>query len=414
LEFRLERAGVISGTVTDEDNDPVEGLLVRAQRLRFSPGGRQHVISARSTTTDDLGNFRLSGLAPGLYYVVAAGQEGSSIGTGAPYSYAPTYFPGVGSRDSANRLQVTSGDEVRRVDILVRGKPTFTIRGVIVDSSPSSGRRSFGVGFTSGGSTTTTMARRDGSFILKGIEPGDYTLTGIVYSEGREQGRGYSRVRVEDSNVQVVIEIGHTAEVRGEVKVEDAKKNSLQDLRVFLQPEIESGTLGAADVEEDGRFAIRDVTEGSYTFEIVGRNHEVYLKSARCGGVDYSTRPLELIRDKILEDCVLTLRQDLAQVSGFVNREAGPVHGALVVLIPVDLERRRMPRHTGTAQTDANGSFLLRGVIPGEYFAFAMMPTDDAAYYDLEFPERNLNKADRIIVKPGQGLTLNLKLFQPR
>jgi hypothetical protein len=259
-----------------------------------------------------------------------------------------------------------------------------------------------------------TVASQDGTFNLRGVEAGEYTLTGIVYSEGTAQRRGYRRVRVEDADVRVVIEIGQAAEVQGRVTIDDGEGISLQGLRVFLRPEIESGTLGASQVEADGRFMVRDVTEGSYTFEIIGRSDEVYLKSARCGAEDFTIRPVELTKDHVLENCELTLGHDLAQISGFVNREGEPVAGSVVVLIPAELERRKIPRHTGTAQTDATGAFLLRGVIPGDYFAFAVLPTGDSAYYDTEFPERNRDKAERIIVKPGKSLALNLKLFQPR
>jgi protocatechuate 3,4-dioxygenase beta subunit len=408
LELRLGRAGVISGTITDEDNEPVEGVLVRAQRVRFSPGGRQQVTTARSTTTDDLGNYRLPGLAPGFYYVMAAGREGVSVGSETPYGYAPTYYPGVAERESAHRVQVTAGEEARGVDIAVQSRPTLTISGVIVDNAPRI--RGYGIGFTSGGSTALRTARADGSFELRGIEPGEYTLTAITYLEDGRQRRAHQRIHVGNADLRVVMEIGQPAEVRGEVRIEDTTRISLRGLRVFLQPEIESSPLGGASVEEGGRFVIRDVAEGRYSFEIAGAPEEAYLESARCGGEDFTGQPMELSKGQVREDCVLTLRSDAVHVTGVVLREAEPVAGAVVVLIPVERERRKKPRHTGTAQTDANGGFVMRGVIPGEYFAFAVEPTDDASYYDLDFPERNRDRAERVTIKPGGSFTLSLKM----
>ncbi len=41
IDFQLQRGGVISGTVTDQDGEPVPGLLVQAMAFPFQPGGAQ-------------------------------------------------------------------------------------------------------------------------------------------------------------------------------------------------------------------------------------------------------------------------------------------------------------------------------------------------------------------------------------
>jgi hypothetical protein len=69
IDFRLDRAGVLSGNVIDEDNEPVEGVEVRAMRVRYLPGGRERLVTSRTARTDDLGDYRIPGLTPGMYYV---------------------------------------------------------------------------------------------------------------------------------------------------------------------------------------------------------------------------------------------------------------------------------------------------------------------------------------------------------
>jgi len=421
IEFRLQRAGVISGTVTDEDQEPVEGVTVRAERIRFSPGGHQQTVSARTTRTDDLGSFRLYGLAPGSYYVKAGGREGVSIGGVAAVGYTAAYYPGVAIPEEASRVQVTAGAETRRVDVSVRAGKTYTVSGVIVDATPAAGRKNYSIGFASGNSLAIrSLEPQEGSFTLRGIEPGEYTLVAMVSrdagpldSPGR---RGYRSVKVVDSDVSVTIEVGRSAEVRGEVRVEEAGEFSLRGLSVRLRPESENGVSGTGTVEEDGTFRVTDVPEGNYVFELQGREDEVYLKEARCAGEDRVVQPLALVADQVVDRCELTLARDVARVDGVVlGKEEHPVRGAVVVLIPRDPVRRQIPRHTATAQTDASGQFSLRGVISGDYFAFATMPTEDAAYYDLEFPNRNRDKAEAITVEPSEAHTLGLKLLaQPR
>jgi hypothetical protein len=70
LLFKLARAAVITGKVFDEDGEPMVGVTVRAMRQDFS-NGRKGLGFANENLTDDLGEFRLFGLAPGRYYISA-------------------------------------------------------------------------------------------------------------------------------------------------------------------------------------------------------------------------------------------------------------------------------------------------------------------------------------------------------
>jgi len=116
LEVRLRRGAAISGRVVDEYGDPVERVMVRAMRYRWTGSERQMSIQA-STSTDDLGNYRLFGLEPGRYYLqvtpgvsstVAAGQ----VGKQARLAYAPVYYPGTIEESAASPVEVTAGAEL--------------------------------------------------------------------------------------------------------------------------------------------------------------------------------------------------------------------------------------------------------------------------------------------------------------
>src|ERR1700678_2372921 len=69
IDVRLLAAAVISGTVLDEDNQPLEGAQVSAVRLRYQKGGQQTEQPLKSVAADDQGNFRLYGLPEGNYFV---------------------------------------------------------------------------------------------------------------------------------------------------------------------------------------------------------------------------------------------------------------------------------------------------------------------------------------------------------
>jgi hypothetical protein len=417
IDFRLERAGVLSGMVIDEDNEPVEGVEVRAMRVRFFPGGRERLVTARTARTDDLGSYRIPSLTPGMYYVQAGGR-GEGVRVGGPISavgYAVTFYPGVATREEANLVQVTSGNETTRIELAVRSTPTYSISGVIADAKAGSGMRRYNVGFASGGSQAlTNVDRDDGTFVMRGLEPGEYNLIAQVWDSQGVPRSGFRSVHIMSADVQVVIEIGAVSAVQGEVRAEDGKPMSFSGMMISLQASDERNVSPSGVIDEKGRFAVSNVPAGKYSILLATRDRDVYLKEARCRGQDALANLLTLNAAEVFDDCTLHVARDVGKVIGAVKQDDKPAEGMAVVLIPVDMERRKMARHMSMAQTDANGTFEIRGVIPGEYFAFAVASADDAPYYQLEFADRNRELATRITVKPNELRTAELKVAKAR
>ncbi|GEM_PF-1772670 len=415
-EFRLNPSGVISGTVLDEDRDPVEGLSVTALRLRFSAGGKQRAVVVRNTVTDDEGNYRLPGLSPGLYYVQASGRgEAIAISTlASAFSYGQAFHPGVTTQQEASRVQVVSGQQTRGVDIVVRSTATFTISGVIVDKQSASNTTQYSVGFARGGGTAMGSANSDGSFKLRGLTPGEYLVVARISDEGKPSRRGFANVRLTDSDVRIAVEVGRTSEIRGKARMDKAELYKFAELRVVLIPDSEDGVAGGATIAGDGQFTIRDIPSGNYRFQLSGRESELYLREVRCGGEDFTGKQISLDPEKTVDECGLILSEEVGEVAGNVVDDNKPAEGHVVVLIPQSSEERNDPRRTMVGQTDANGQFRIAGIIPGEYFVFAVPPSDDAIYFDREFADRNQDGATRLTLNPKQLQSLKLKPTKAR
>ena len=96
--------GVISGRVVDEDGDPISGASVQILRQAYMRG-RKQLTPAQSNMTNDKGEYRIFGLAPGKYFVTAthSSVEFEQV-------YGVTYYPNATNSSAGGTL----GDRPRQ------------------------------------------------------------------------------------------------------------------------------------------------------------------------------------------------------------------------------------------------------------------------------------------------------------
>ena len=117
VDFALPAGAVIVVRISDRFGDPAVGYHVNLHQgkggARQKPLG-QPPLSSFESTTDDHGEIRLSGLAPGEYFVSASPGPFA----GPPPSVAPrehevlTFYPGADTDAEAQPVTVGIGDEV--------------------------------------------------------------------------------------------------------------------------------------------------------------------------------------------------------------------------------------------------------------------------------------------------------------
>ena len=124
----LSRGGVIRGRLVDEFGEPVTGAEMRVERYVYGPGGRhlaQYSVPPASWITNDLGEYRVFGLAPGDYLVSARTRQFGApvtMGTGgctrSSGGIAPDVFsrhrPSGRSAGGARRRRPGGGGGLRR------------------------------------------------------------------------------------------------------------------------------------------------------------------------------------------------------------------------------------------------------------------------------------------------------------
>ena len=425
IDIRLVSAGVISGTVFDDDNQPLMTVQVEAVRIRYMPGGRRLEAPRSIVMTNDLGEFRLSNLPPGNYFVRIQTSTVNLV-TGKQVSLL-AYYPNTTSIENAQSFKVVGGNEINGIRFSVGLTAAYSITGNIVDVTGSAGQRKYDVTIqrlNTGESAGPSTPSAGGAFALHAMTPDDYLLMAastLLGPDSQLNGRprevsGFAIAHVGDGDTQVNIQVNPQAEVSGRVSLENSKGQSISGILIALWPQLPILGTGSnwihSEIDRNGAFKIPYVPSGGYdfgTFDAAG----IYLKKVICNGKDYTLLPVN-IEPGTSVDCLVTLGTDVGEVKGQVLNDEKPASGLTVIAIPTDHSLRHLDRFTVTGKTNVNGEYQLSGLIPGDYLLFAVPPDDNGAYFDIDFADRNQRDAERVNVKSGETKTVPLKPTTPQ
>jgi len=208
--------------VVDQDGEPLRGVNIVALQVQIEDGIK-YTNSVRSVATDDRGMYRMWNLNPGEYFLKAAGKSGGTtryVGESSPYysswqGFAPVYFGGAKTLDSARAIQIGAGGKAS-ADFALALEPAFKIRGTLAGAP--SGTMTFELmqGSESVSASRTSLNSSSGKFEVQDVTPGAYTLR--VEQEGKM--RGEARVTVSDGDVDgVSISLAPAVTVEVEVNV---------------------------------------------------------------------------------------------------------------------------------------------------------------------------------------------------
>jgi protocatechuate 3,4-dioxygenase beta subunit len=121
-QFRLARGAVIAGRVVDEMGDPVFNATIRIEAPSAGPA---EVIGPNSprpiafTSTDDRGEYRLTGLAAGTFAVAVIRANIITTNGQARTNFVLVYYPGTSAPDRAEPVRLQQGEERSGVDFVV-------------------------------------------------------------------------------------------------------------------------------------------------------------------------------------------------------------------------------------------------------------------------------------------------------
>jgi hypothetical protein len=412
LLFRVLPTGVIMGKIINAQGDPLGNVHVAAISMAGISGGAE---------TNDLGEYRITGLSSGKYFVLAQPTDEAPPPQNtneAGRVFAPTFFPGTTNRDQAVSLDLRPGDAAEASFGLILTR-TFSVRGQVATvPGPSRNGQNSGpaaVTLRPGGPLVKGFSgeiRKDGMFEISGLVPGKYDVSITSPNGGSLRPvRGTDIVQVRESDVDDLrLAPQSLGEVHGRVRMDDNEPFNWTQLSVSLDSDDgDYDSSLSVNVAKDGTFKIKSVPAGNYHVGMsAGSNNlrDYFVKEVNVNGADAADSGFATGPGISMVEVVASARGGTI-VGTVVDGDNKAVSEAQVFCAP-DASRQKRSDLYQQVLTDPRGQFSLRGLNPGDYTVFVLNgePSD---VNDPDFFKAHETEGQSVRLNEGEQKTLTLK-----
>lgn len=440
------KGGEVSGMITDEAGVPAAGWTVQLM-AGFVRGGRLRWVSqSQQAVTDDRGAYRLSSIYPTNYLLMLKPPGAVIESSGSRLAYPTLVYPSGQSLTAAVPLNVELGSVLPGMNASVQPLEAFRVTGQVLGASgaPVTLRLSVwdqdAAGELEVGSVTST---RTGDFTFTGVPAGTYRVSAwtpdatrlsfaAVDGAGNALPRPTTPLRSPDASARVIVSkegvpsvvltLPALATVTGRLVFRGETQPSAQALRgVVIVPSSPDGSASGPVVPDAAGTFTAQVIPGSYFVRPVSAPAGWMIESISASGQSALDSPIAV--EGTGADVVITFTDRLSEVSGTVHAaDGGPLRAdreASVLVFPVDraswLDNGANPLRMRTIRVTPDGTFVARGLLPGEYFAVAPTTAEAGPNWQLAATlERLWRSASRFRVSATEKATLELRLWTGR
>ena len=422
VDFALPKGAIITGRVLDEFGDPLPDAMVSAQRYQNMGGQRRLIPAGRTSTTNDVGEFRLFAVPPGQYYLSATLRPmGMGSETDDRTGYAPTYFPGTPSIAEAQKVTVGLGQILSDINMTLMPSRMSRVTGTAVDTQgrPMSGMvmampRTDSMMMMFG---PPAMIKPDGSFVVGGLAPGRYLLQVRGPTGDGEGASADITVSGDDVNGLRLVATSPSS-ITGRVIVDPAAAQSLRpsSLRLGLQPvQMDMMMMGMGaqpgGLKDDLTFALKS-SPGQFRVTMFNQPPGWAIRAVRYRNTDVTDTGFEVRANEDIADVEVELTNRPTDLSGVVTDAKGaPIKDYSVIVFPTDRDKwTPNSRYMRTSRPDQDGRYKVSGVPPGAYLVIALDYLDQNDWNDPAFLEKIRSKATPFSVSEGETKSVDLRI----
>jgi len=386
LLLRLAPSALLSGRILDESGDPVRHAAVSLYRENRREGvGR--ILKFRNASTDDQGAYEFAQLDAGTYFIStiaspwyalhprSSAEPDTENPPTAPNSsidaaYPVTYYGDSTEPDDATPIPIRGGDHLQ-ADIHLSPVPAIHL----IFRAPDNGDHGFSMPMLQKPSfdgmdyvpSAGMQQVSPGVFEITGIAPGRYSVR--MAGPGGNQGQAPANEVDIANNGQELdapspepgIDIKATVQVLGEATLPPHLAVALRNRKMRVS--------AWQEVDAKGEIEFQNIAPGNYELLAWTRTKDFSVVRISSPAGDTLGHTLTVASGSSSK-LSLSLSGGATNVEGFAKRNGKAFSGAMVVLVPKDPDSNvQLFRRD---QSDQDGSFLLRNVIPGSYTVVAI------------------------------------------
>ncbi len=462
LILQLVPEGLIVGTVSLATSEAPDSMTLQIYRRQIQEG-TAHWFPAGGTQSNSEGQFRFADLPAGTYKILtrelldrdpltADPQNFDPItneARGPLFGYPPAYYQNASDFESATPIQLSPG-QTSVVALSVTRQPYYRVKVGVIDPAAGSGENGLQVNVYANGHKGPgfTLGYNNAHHTIEGSLPnGTYTVEGSSFGENGMSGS--QTITVKSSPVQSAsLALAPNSLIPITVKEEFTGNNFNGSssfggggrnvtftkgprayLRVFLEPIDELGmgttfTLRNPTGTADDSLMIEGARAGRYWVRI--RSLRGYAASVRSGNLDLLHQPLVVGEGGATSPIEVTMRDDLAEISGMIEGMTAPVGSSAGSTDSTSASATPQPSGQSAAHVycipladspgqftemwvGPDGSFVSQNVAPGAYRLLAF----DHEQSDIEYrnPEAMQNYDSKgIVVRVAGGQKEHVQL----
>jgi hypothetical protein len=420
--FRLRPDARVLGVIEDDEHEPVQGATIYLFRTDANLGLRQTSL-AEQTVSDDRGRYRLAHLEPGCYYLVVSAspwfsgllQSGDAAGNSVlsqksefDVAFPTTFYPGVTDPASASQIALNEGEDFT-ADFTLNPEPALRVRVNHVNVEPQKFTAATLQQKILGTEINQVWQRQvqvDDSQEIQGVAPGRYVLEIVSVDPSS---RVVKRAMLLNLTADAEVDPDSTsavASIHGEVQMEGGAgwpRQGIVRLWNSRTDEVLQSQIG-----ERGRiqFDADFLTPGAYSvYAITGENSIV--ASLKAKGAQVVGQTIQITGGKPVE-LEISLSDTSAKINGTALEDGQPIAGAMILLVPEAAEIN-LPKFRRD-QSDSDGTFTLRDVLPGRYRILAINDGWELEWANLALLKNRLEHAQKIEVQPGKTYQTSVNL----
>jgi hypothetical protein len=260
IDVALVRGGSITGRVTSDNGQPVRNAQVGVLEATGGTGARRFMQSIRART-NERGEFTLTDLPEGSYYVSAMAMAPDHTAAGLAPGFRQVFFPGSTSINGATAVEVRATATTGGINLTLPRNLLIRLSGTVlrgISTGPITATL-----LRDGSFVQTVRVDRNGAFSTQLREPNRYTLVATSESDGFTEAATMAVDVVTDLE-GIFLPLAPTGVIAGRV-VTDTGTPIPRDVVQVGAVLADDGTpidplsRNRADVSPDGSFELRGV-----------------------------------------------------------------------------------------------------------------------------------------------------------